>query len=345
MSSDRKVAIVAGCGGINGGALVSYLLSPQIHPEIRWEIIGLATAPPKHMPWFGKIKVESVNLLDAQDSNNKLRQNSDIANATHLFFAAYKEEKTEEDMIKTNLTMLRNCVENIASVATNLEKVVLYTGTKYYGIQLGPYKTPASEDDPRLKTPIFYYDQEDWLREFQKGKNWTFNVVRPNEVIGYSKGFMNLGVTLAVYAAICKETGMKFKFPGTLKSWEVLSDASDAKLIAKMIEWISTSDNPNIPNQAFNIVNGDLYRWKHLFPKLAEYFGLEYEAPKEGEHFKLTEAMKGKENVWKEIVHKYHLNNDENLNKVTTFEFADLWMGKEYDAIEDMNKSREAGWT
>jgi len=345
MTSKNRVAVIAGCGGINGGACVSYFLNPELSKDTNWEIIGLANSQPKHMPWYGKIKVECINLLDDNEAKDKITHHPDIARATHLIFAAYKEEKTEEEMIKTNLTMLRNCLTNISSVSKNLEKVVLYTGTKYYGIHLGPYKTPASEEDPRLKTPNFYYAQEDFLADFQRGKQWTYNVVRPNEVIGYSKGFMNLGVTLAIYASICKETGMKFKFPGTVRSWEVLSDASDSKLIAKMIHWFSMTDNPDVPNQAFNIVNGDLYRWKLLWPQIAQYFGVEYEGPKQGEHFKLQEGMKDKGDAWKKIVEKYHLTQSDDLSKVTTFGFADLWMGKEYDALEDMNKAREAGWT
>jgi len=342
-AKQNKLVVIAGCSGINGGSLVSHFLKPE-HSECHWEIIGLATSPPKHMPWYGssQVKLVEVNLLDENDSREKLAKNPDIARATHLFFAAYKEEQDPHEAIKVNLTMLKNCVENVSSVAKGLEKVVLYTGSKYYGVDRGPYKTPASEDDPRLNAPIFYYQQEDFLAKSQKGKQWSYNVVRPNEVIGYSKGFMNQGVTLAIYAVLCKELGEKFKFPGTVKSWEVLSDASDAKLICRLIEWLCFHDNPN---QAFNIVNGDLYRWKYLWPKLAEYFELEYEAPKEGEHLRLTEWFKDKREDWKNIVEKYNLKAPPELEKISTPGFVQTWVGKEYDAIHDMNKAREAGFT
>lgn len=323
---------------------MSYFKNPELS-KFKWELIGLCTSPPKHMRWCeGKdIKLVYLDLLNDTDSKEKISNNADIARATHLFYAAYREQKDEESQIKVNMKMFKNCLENVNSVAKSLEKVVLYTGAKYYGVHLGPYKTPASEDDPRLSVPNFYYNQEDFLKDFQLGKQWTWNVVRPNEIIGYSKGFMNIGVTLAVYATLCKELHLKFKFPGTVKSWEVINDASDSKLIAQMVDWLSTTSNKSVHNEAFNIVNGDLYRWKFLFPKLAEYFGLEVEGPKEGETFKLSEYLKGAEESWEQIVVKYELKHNK-LQEITTLGFVELWMGKEYDALEDMNKAREAGW-
>ena len=40
---------------------------------------------------------------------------------------------------------------------------MLVTGTNYYGSHLGPFKTPAREDDTRHDGPDFYFDQVDWL--------------------------------------------------------------------------------------------------------------------------------------------------------------------------------------
>ena len=56
------------------------------------------------------------------------------------------------------------------------------------GCHLGPYKTPTKEDDPRHMPPNFYYDQQDFLEEFQKGKRWTWSVGRPHAVCGFSSG-------------------------------------------------------------------------------------------------------------------------------------------------------------
>ena len=48
----------------------------------------------------------------------------------------------------------------------SLRRVVLVTGTKYYGSHLGPFKTPARESDPRHMPPNYYFDQIDWLTGF-----------------------------------------------------------------------------------------------------------------------------------------------------------------------------------
>ena len=53
-------------------------------------------------------------------------------------------------------------------------------------VHLQPVPSPAKEEDPRL-VPFeqnFYYPQEDFLAEMQKGQKWTWNVVRPEAIIG-----------------------------------------------------------------------------------------------------------------------------------------------------------------
>src|SRR5438067_498801 len=79
-------------------------------------------------------------------------------------------------------------------------------GTKWYGMHLGPFKTPAKEDDPRHLPPNFYYDQWDYLVERQKGKRWTYSSARPHAISGFALGnHSNLTMVIAIYAAICKE--------------------------------------------------------------------------------------------------------------------------------------------
>ena len=47
---------------------------------------------------------------------------------------------------------------------------------------------------------------------------------------------MNMGVTLAVYATICRETGRPFVFPGSAQQWNGLTDVTDARVLAKHME-------------------------------------------------------------------------------------------------------------
>ncbi len=86
---------------------------------------------------------------------------------------------------------------------------------------------------------------------------------------------MNMGSTLAAYASICKELGRPFKFPGSAAQWNGLSDMTDARVLGKQLVWASTTDVAK--NEAYNIVNGDIFRWSWLWPRLAKWFGVAWE--------------------------------------------------------------------
>ncbi len=72
------------------------------------------------------------------------------------------------------------------------------------------------------------------------GFGWS--VHRPHTIIGYAVGnAMNMGVTLAVYASLCRETGRPFRFPGSRVQWNCLTDMTDARLLARHLEWAATT--------------------------------------------------------------------------------------------------------
>jgi hypothetical protein len=138
--------------------------------------------------------------------------------------------------------------------------------------------------------PNFYYNQQDFLEEFQKGKRWTWSVGRPHAVCGFSTGGpMNLTLAIAVYANISKALGLPLSFPGKLGAYSALYQCTDAALLAKTIEWMATE--PKCANQAFNITNSDLIRWQNIGPKFADFFGLELAPPR---HISLARVMADK---------------------------------------------------
>jgi len=56
---------------------------------------------------------------------------------------------------------------------------------------------------------------EDYLKQKQMSSkaSWTWSVVRPDAIIGSGmNNFMNLGVSIAIYAAIMKEKGQSIGF-------------------------------------------------------------------------------------------------------------------------------------
>ena len=56
--------------------------------------------------------------------------------------------------------MLVNSVEAVSETSSELQHVQLIEGNKWYGSHLGPFRTPAREDDPPHMGPNFYVEQE-----------------------------------------------------------------------------------------------------------------------------------------------------------------------------------------
>lgn len=91
-------------------------------------------------------------------------------------------------------------------------------GKKAYGAHLRMYKTPAKETNLRSFLLNFYYNQEDYSREKSAGKNWDCTAICPDMGIGYTTNNpMNLGNLIAVYASLCKELNIPFRFPNSPK--------------------------------------------------------------------------------------------------------------------------------
>jgi len=193
-------------------------------------VYGLSRRPSESS---GNIHHISVDLLSPGDVKAKLGQLNEI---THFFFGAYVEKPTATEKTEVNVTLLRNLLDVLEENAPALRHITLYQGGKAYGSDLGPYKTPAREDDPRLMPPNFYYDQEDLLRSRQQGSKWNFTILRPGGAIcGISLGSpMNL---IAVYAAISREIGLPFRFPGPESVYRALYQVTSADLLARATVW------------------------------------------------------------------------------------------------------------
>ncbi len=126
---------------------------------------------------------------------------------------------------------------------------------------------------------------------------FTWSVHRPHTVIGKAVGnAMNMGTTLAVYATLCRETGRPFRFPGSAAQWNGLTDMTDARQLARHLLWAATT--PAARNQAFNVVNGDVFRWSWMWGRIAEWFGLE-PAPFDGSVQPLEQQMAEDAAIWR----------------------------------------------
>ena len=61
----------------------------------------------------------------------------------------------------------------IDAAAERLAHVSLMQGYKVYGAHLGPFETPAREDDPPHMPPEFNVDQQAFLETRAVGAGWT----------------------------------------------------------------------------------------------------------------------------------------------------------------------------
>ncbi|MNI45213.1 hypothetical protein D3C73_996310 [compost metagenome] len=275
-------------------------------------------------------------MLDPEESRLKL---GTLPEVTHIFYAAYQDRPTWAELVPPNLAMLVNAVEAVEPIARSLQHISLMQGYKVYGAHLGPFKTPARETDANHMPPEFNIDQQNFLEQRQIGKNWTWSAIRPSVVCGFALGNpMNLAMVIAVYASISKELGLPLRFPGKPGAYHSLLEMTDAGLLAQATVWAATDSR--CANQAFNITNGDLFRWDELWPKLAAFFGLETAPPLP---MSLSVVMEDKEPLWNGMVEKYGLEPN-SYRDVSSWGFGDFVFSWDYDFFADGSKARRFGF-
>ena len=150
---------------------------------------------------------------------------------------------------------------------------------------------------------------------------------------------MNMATTLAVYASICRFTGRPFRFPGSEVQWNSLTDMTDAGQLAKHLRWAADTDAAR--NEAFNIVNGEVFRWKWMWSRIAEWFGIEA-APFDGP-VPLEQQMAGDAEVWRDMSAKFGLA-EADVGKLISPWHTDADLGRPIEVVTDMSKSRKLGF-
>jgi nucleoside-diphosphate-sugar epimerase len=331
----QRTALVAGVTGIAGRHVAHELMANG------WIVYGLARQPEDDLPGLRPI---AADLLDPVGLAAGL---ADVA-PTHVFITTWKRMATEAENIRVNAAMVRNLLNALMPKKT-LRHVALVTGLKHY---LGPFEayaqsgtlpqTPLRETQPRLPVENFYYAQEDEVYAAAERDRFTWSIHRPHTVIGMAVGnAMNLGTTLAVYASICKQTGRVFQFPGSEAQWTGLSDVTDARMLARQLVWAADTDAAR--NEAFNIVNGDVFRWCWLWGRLAEWFGVPA-AGFSGAIQPLEAAMASDHALWNKIAQRHGLLEPD-LNRLASPWHTDLDLGRPIEVMTDMAKSRQLGFS
>ena len=323
-----RTALVVGARGVIGGNLIEHLDRMG-----GWTIIGLSRRGGASQ---GSVRHIAVDLLDKDDTALKL---AGLTGVTHVFYAAYQDRASWAELVPPNLAMLTNVVDAIEPVATNLEHISLMQGYKVYGAHLGLFSTPAREDDPPHMPPEFNVDQQQFLERRQTDAAWSWSALRPSVVAGIGLGNpMNLAMVIAVYASISKELGVPFRFPGKPGAYTSLIEMTDSGLLAEATVWAAT--NPGSRNEAFNITNGDMFRWSSMWPKIAAFFDVDVAPPLP---MSLSDVMADKSDLWDAMVAKHDLAKTP-YSDVSSWQFGDFVFAWDYDVIADTSKSRRAGF-
>jgi nucleoside-diphosphate-sugar epimerase len=289
--------LVTGASGLLGVAGIDRFLSAG------WEVVGVSRRKPE-LPSGRDFEFLSVDLRDEKAARAAFEPLTDI---THIAYTALHEKPqlvagwSSKEQIATNNAMLRNVVDPIVRTASNFQHISILQGTKIYGVHLHPIPIPARERDARKDHPNFFFDQEAYVREMGTRHGFNYTALRPQLVTGPTPGALNVLPAIGVYAAIRREKGEPFGFPGGPSFvWE----AADADLVADVMVWATQS--PQAANEAFNITNGDVFEWRNLWPALAKTLGVET-----GPDMPTSVAAYLEENaaVWDRIVAKYDLRS------------------------------------
>lgn len=325
-------SLIVGSTGISGQSVVRALL------ERGDEVIGLSRGGDPNP------RVQSIRA--------DLRDAAAIADALHgidpevVVITAWMRQDTEAENIRVNGGLVRDLLAALEP-AGSVRHVALVTGLKHY---LGPFEaygtsvmaeTPFHESEPRLDYPNFYYAQEDELFAAAERMGFTWSVHRSHSIFGFATGnAMNMALTLSVYASLCKANGEPFVFPGSSEQWNGLTDVTDADLLADQMVWAAT--HPAGRNEAFNITNGDVFRWRWLWPQIAEFFGVEWEGYSDSPR-PLEGRMASAGEDWRRLADEHDLVEPD-VERLASWWHTDGDLGRNLECLTDMTKSREAGF-
>ncbi len=327
-----RTALVVGVTGMAGYNAAQALVRDG------WHVVGLSRSERYEVPGVERLTADAA---DPESVKAALR-GRDIS---HLVFATWSRQATEAENCTVNGAMLTNTLEALAG-SPGLAQVALVTGLKHY---LGPFEayaaspaeTPYRESQARLPYQNFYYDQEDILFACAQRQDFSWTVHRPHTLIGYALGnVMNMGVTLAIYGSICAATGEPFVFPGSPEQLSGVTDITDARLLGRQVAWALAA--PQARNQSLNTVNGDVFRWRQMWPRVAEALGVPA-APYPGSPTPLADRMGHADEVWAQLVKEHDLV-PYRATDLASWWHTDADLGRQVETFADMSKSRALGF-
>jgi nucleoside-diphosphate-sugar epimerase len=261
-----KKVVVAGATGLVGNAALRHFGAVG-----GADVMALSRRKPRDLHGARHVGLDLTNAAQCAAVADELK------GTTHLIYAALYEEPNlvdgwrEQKQITINDHMLRNLMGALEPVSSDLRHVALLQGTKAYGVHVRPLTVPAREGRSEMyEQPNFYWAQENFLRELQRGKAWHFSILRPVLIVGLAMGgAMDLIPPLGVYAAMLREQGRDLDFPGGAAR---VAQAVDVDLLARAIVWSGEAESAR--NEAFNVTNGDVFTWENVWPAISDALGM-----------------------------------------------------------------------
>ena len=152
-----------------------------------------------------------------------------------------------------------------------LNTFTLLEGIKWYGMHLGPYPTPSREDDPRHMPPNFYYDQQDLLGRACGAS--TLELVGLTAVL-----YLRLRSPTAPEISLRCSAPTRRSAGSSIRRWTFPAAPPVIFLCFPNYRtqpvWPKRSFlSPRMKrdrNAAFNVTNGDSFRWCQVWPLLAQ---------------------------------------------------------------------------
>ena len=308
--TQRHHALVTGPHGIIGLNLVEELSE---RPD--WKVTGIGRRP---APPFQGLDYLSGDLEDAASTRAALAGCGDVS---HLFFAAFKPAADLHEEVRVNVAILENTLDGLRAAGAELQRVVIYQGSKAYGATLGAMRSPARESDPRVPGPLFYFDQEDLLYRRGAEDGFATTVLRPDFIAGVGLGsYVNLVHAVAVYGSVCHALDLPMYFPAGPESFETLIQLTDSRLLARGSVWAALESHDR--DEIYNITNGDLFRWSHVWPRIADYFQV---SPGYPIYLDLPLFMRDKKPLWEELKTKHQLVKD--MEELVSWQYTGLSPG------------------
>lgn len=259
--------LVVGASGVIGAGAVEHFSRRD-----GWRVTALARRAPVVA---GDCSFDHV-AVDLRDARACADAVAGLRPVTHMIYAAVKEAGglvtgwSDEALIAENGRMFAHILDPVAA-AGSLRHLSLLQGAKAYGGHRHPVLTPAKECRPRDDHPNFYWLHEDHARARAGEAGFAVTIWRPQVLLGSAPGAaMNPVAAIGAYAALCREMGRPFVFPGAGPNlWELV----DTGLLAEAFDWAIGAAQAH--GATFNLTNGDAFVLEHAWPELAARLGLE----------------------------------------------------------------------